>query len=489
MARLRTPVLERGPYRLLVIDDDLVDRKTVQRAALALGPNVVHQAANGREGVEIATREVLDVIFLDWTLGPETGADVARQLREAGVVTPIVLLTGTSDPKAVASAMQAGAVDYLPKADLDASLLDRTVRAALRLVEAKRVIDETRAANERHAQRLAALVEVSVRIFETADAESAVAAMALAAQRIFGGETSVEVDRGGVMQVARLGGAAGGEHVLRLDLPKSAAVRGFVETRRTSTFDESERLIGSQLVHISSIAIQKHLALAQAHARERERQEIVAVVSHDLRTPLQSFALGLDALRGQNEQLVSRLSRNVERMTRLINDLLEVARIQDAGLALRDEEHDPHRLLEDVAEQIAPLARTKGLTVSVAEPADLRVVVDGSRIAQALLNFASNAVRHTERGSISLAVARVDDALRFAVTDTGVGVPPEIQARLFDRLFQGPAGGANPGGLGLGLYIAHGIAQAHGGRVGVASELGRGSTFYLDVPLTRLTRG
>jgi signal transduction histidine kinase len=233
------------------------------------------------------------------------------------------------------------------------------------------------------------------------------------------------------------------------------------------------------------------------YAREREateiarravaaRDELLAVVSHDLRTPLQAVTMGANMLDEVATSAAMRrplavISAAVERMQHLIDELIDVARLEQHGLELRRERCSGGDLIESAASLFHARAAKAQIEVTCCADAPTSLVVDRERILQVLTNLVSNALRYTPSGGkIAMSVEAANEAVKFAVSDTGPGIPEDQVPHLFDRYWQG--GVKKRGSLGLGLYICKQIVDAHGGQLGVATELGRGSTFWFMLP-------
>jgi len=220
------------------------------------------------------------------------------------------------------------------------------------------------------------------------------------------------------------------------------------------------------------------------------RDDFLANVSHDLRSLLGGLSLSAQLLlekapTGAAGDLTRKCAgtsqRLVARMSRLVNDLLDVTSIEAGKVALLIEESDVADILRDTLEAFEPLATAKGVSLSV-EPAIPPCVVrlDSGRILEVLANLVSNALKFTSSGGrISIRVAREDNELRFAVHDTGVGIPEDALQGVFEKYKQVSK---DRRGLGLGLYISKGIVEAHGGRMWGESQLGTGSTFHFAIP-------
>ena len=235
----------------------------------------------------------------------------------------------------------------------------------------------------------------------------------------------------------------------------------------------------------------------QVRARERERDairlrdEFLSIASHELRTPLTPLRLQLQSTlkcldKGENgvAELRPRLElalRQTVRIGILVTDLLEVSRITSGRLTLQREEMDLADSVRDVAERHEPEARNAGTTVQLqAEHVTGRW--DRLRIEQVIANLLVNAIKYGGGLPVRLKVERADGAARLTVRDEGIGISTEDQERIFDR-FERAVSVRSYGGMGLGLYIAQQIVDAHGGRIQVQSTRGKGSTFTVDLPV------
>jgi signal transduction histidine kinase len=226
-------------------------------------------------------------------------------------------------------------------------------------------------------------------------------------------------------------------------------------------------------------------ARAAAERAVRVRDEVLGMVSHDLRSPLSAISMSANALlegSGDLPVLANAIVRSSDWALRIIRDLLDVTAIEAGRLAIHPEPMIVQAITEVICSMFASSATTAGVTL-VVEPVGttLWVEADVDRVVQAVGNLVGNAIKFTPRGGkVTLAVNRDGNSVRFRVEDTGVGIAPDNIPHLFDRFWQAHESGR--GGAGLGLVIAHGIAEGHGGRIEVESQPGRGSTFTIVLP-------
>jgi NtrC-family two-component system sensor histidine kinase KinB len=227
------------------------------------------------------------------------------------------------------------------------------------------------------------------------------------------------------------------------------------------------------------------------------KTNLVATVSHELKTPLTSLRLALHLLleetvgplEPKQVELLLDARDNAERLLRTIEHLLALARLEQGREELAIKPVSPGELLRTAADEAAPRAEARHLRLAVADAADLPpVAADPVRLGAALNNLVDNAISFTEPGGeVRLsASADGDGRVRLTVADTGVGIPREFLPHLFDKFFRVP-GVDRPGGTGLGLAIVREVVQAHGGEITVESEPGRGTTFHVTLPVWQPT--
>ncbi|HZQ70780.1 MAG TPA: ATP-binding protein [Terriglobales bacterium] len=232
--------------------------------------------------------------------------------------------------------------------------------------------------------------------------------------------------------------------------------------------------------------------LSERHAIRRMKDEFVSIVSHELRTPLTSIkgALGLLAggvtgvLPPKAGEMAKIAHSNAERLSRLVEDILDLQRIESGRITMNKRLCDVADLIKESAESVHLVADQECVTI-VSSPCQASINADRERMVQALVNLLGNAIKFSPRGGrIEFAAERTGGSVLFRVKDEGRGIPPEKLETIFERFVQVDASDAREkGGTGLGLAICRSIMEQHGGRVWAESEMGRGSTFYVQLPL------
>jgi signal transduction histidine kinase len=258
--------------------------------------------------------------------------------------------------------------------------------------------------------------------------------------------------------------------------------------RSVDRLHERERLARAE-------AESAHRQLAEQNEQLREadrlKDEFVALISHDLRTPLTSIMgyleLTLDGDLSQDQRgYLEIVDRNAGRLLRLVNDLLFVARLEAGQLDLHPSELDLVAIVRQSVSEAEPRAAAKGIALTCTAADVPAVQADKGRMFQLLDNLVSNAIKFTpEGGDVAVSLARVNGVVQLEVADTGIGIAENEQQQLFERFFRAStAAQRHIPGTGLGLYIARAIVEAHGGSISVDSVPGQGTSFRIDLPVT-----
>ena len=286
--------------------------------------------------------------------------------------------------------------------------------------------------------------------------------------------------------------------------PKSAIVvpliaRGKLLGAMAFISSDAGRLFGPDDLHLAeAIAMRAALSIDNARLYEAARQavsardEVLGVVAHDLRNPLNAIVLNSDMIKNQptdaggaTESAVA-IRHSAMRMNRLIEDLLDIARLDAGRLALDVARVSIRRILEDSVRSQQALAAERSIELRLEVPADIgEMWADRDRTVQVFENLVSNAIKFTQPGGrVTIAASSAEGEILFSVSDTGDGIDAEDLPHIFDRFWQAHKRERRRG-TGLGLAIVKGIVEAHAGRVWAISQPGRGSTFYFTIPKVR----
>jgi signal transduction histidine kinase len=265
------------------------------------------------------------------------------------------------------------------------------------------------------------------------------------------------------------------------------------ETRR---YNDDDLGFARNIARHAALAIQNSRLYASAgHAIQvrdeaiRARDEILRVVSHDLRNPVHNIQMTTKLLAAgtmsgeKHQQMVHIIQRAAERMNRLIEDLIAIARVREGQrIPLDLHPEDPREIVAEACEVFSVQARVKRITLRCDRGGDVpKVKVDRHRILQVISNLVDNAIKFTpEGGTITVSCEAWQDHVRFAVSDTGRGIEQENLSRIFDLFWQAKTTAHM--GAGLGLAIAKAIAEQHGGKIWAESRPGAGTTFFFTVP-------
>ncbi len=247
---------------------------------------------------------------------------------------------------------------------------------------------------------------------------------------------------------------------------------------------ERTRLITQEASARAETEALKHL--------DKLKSDFVNAVSHELRTPLtliKGYAEFLEdeiggPLTSQQGEFVAQIEASTLRLQRLVDDLLDFARMEAGTFALHCLDTDLVDKIQEILASMTPQAQAAQITLEASLPSEpLPVRMDPQRIDQVLTNLINNAIKFTpEGGRIVVRFSSQGDRIRCEVEDTGIGIAPEDVPKLFQRFGQLEAGTGKVGGTGLGLSISKAIVEAHGGTIGVTSEPGKGSVFWFTLP-------
>jgi len=264
-----------------------------------------------------------------------------------------------------------------------------------------------------------------------------------------------------------------------------------VSSREDRIYTSEDVKLAEELGRRAALAVENARLYDEAQLATKARDDMLAVVAHDLRNPLNTIYMSSQLLmeivskveHPTEHRQVAIVQRAADRMNRLIQDLLEVKRIESGNLALEKRSTDATSVVSEALEILRPIATASSLRLESEVSPDLPPIrVDPPRIQQVLSNLIGNAIKFTPAGGeIVLRATLGEREACFVVADNGPGIPPDALPHIFGRFWQGKS--TDRRGIGLGLAIAKGIVEAHGGRIWVESQVGAGSSFFFTVPL------
>jgi len=408
--------------RILVVDDSATQAERL-RLLLTREGYLVDKAATGRAGLHQATASTPDLIISDVTMPEMDGFEFCRLMKAAADTRsiPFILLTGRSTPADIITGLECGADNFIPKPYEDGYLLERIRRVFAEL-------------EHRRHNRLDMEVMLNVG----------------------GRRINVTADRQQIIELL------------------------------FSTFEQ----LSQQHDALAETNRELRLARAEAERANRAKSEFLSRVSHEIRTPLHAilgFAelLEMAELEAEDQKSVSMIQSAGQHLLDLINDLLDIGRIEEGELSLSPEPVSTEDILAETLELLRPLATDRRIVLANScQIGGLCVTADRQRLKQVLINLVSNAIKYNRPGGTVTVNCRLSapDRGRLEVTDTGPGIPPDHLSRLFspfERL--GVERVAAVEGTGLGLALSKRFVTAMGGAMGVHSEVGRGSTFWVEL--------
>jgi len=545
------PHLDVHSARILVVDDEPANVELLQYCLAEFGYSDVVACGSGSEALEVYAAHGGDLILLDLHMPGMDGFSVIERLRERvpdDQYLPILVLTADATVETRTRALSSGARDFLTK-PLEITEVRLRIRNLLEtrfLHEQQRV---ARAEAERAGRRALILAEASHVLASSFDYHTTLALLCRSIVPDLADFCTVDVleVQGSITRVGVAHADPSLEPVLREaslhaahfppDHPLLLALREGRETLAADVTREMMGLVGDeaqrslleqlaprsaifvpllasghvngalvlvnassgrrfgpadlelagQLARRAALTIENARLFMEAQEATHARDEMLAVVAHDLRNPLSTVSLGSEMLREQaatpsQAHVAEMVHRAADRMRRLIDDLLEVSRIEGGRLHLDVRAENLRPIILEAVAMLDPVAAAAGIRLQAdLPPQAIQSRIDGARILQVLSNLLGNAIKFTgPGGEVRVACRGGPDGVRVEVADTGQGIPPEQIPHIFSRYWQ--ASDSDTRGVGLGLSIVRGVVRGHGGEIWVESEVGRGSVFTFTLP-------
>jgi signal transduction histidine kinase len=391
--------------KVLVVDDDEVDRMAVRRALNKSSLSMeLAEAINYAEAIALLKNDPFDCVFLDYQLPDQDGLTLVRDARQLGLMVPLVVLTGQGDEQIAVELMKAGATDYLSKSRITPERLEQVLRNAIRVYRAEMKV-------------------------------------VIANQQL----------------------------------------------------RESNELLKRQNRELEQQRQQIQLQNLKLIEASQLKSQFLATMSHELRTPLNAI-IGFSqlllrrskgVLTASQTDMVERILNNGKHLLELLNDILDLSKIEAGRLELKPEAFNLAHIVNTTVEELRSLADEKHLSLQVKiDPSDVQVFTDPSRLRQVLVNLISNAIKFTETGEVWVTVSQLSsERIAIVVRDTGIGIAQDQLKQIFEpfRQLDQTTTRKHPG-TGLGLAITDSLVHMMQGEVSVESQVGVGSTFRVELP-------
>lgn len=497
--------------KVLLIEDNALDRMAFLRFMEGEKlPYDCSTAVSVAEAQRVLASETFDVIVCDYFLGDGTAIDILNSVKDI----PIVVVTGVGDEEVAISAWKAGAYDYITKSCSPSHLtaIPKTIENAIR----RHTLEDGLEAKRKTQEAIFDAVPVGMLLV---DGHATVRSANDAIRQIVGRDYPDIINRQ-LSDVLGCSEDSCSTAKCTCDRTRSACrLRDILERVLDSgqTIHEVEiqptlqrpgpeirpwlsvsarpvTIDGARHVVVAVVEITDRKAVEQKLKETMDlKSQFISTVSHELRTPLttikEGLGLVLDTVAGpinqEQRKYLDIAKRNVDRLSNLINDVLDFQRLDAGRTKPNIGSNDIHDLLAEVRESMSLYAEKSDVHLRFDRCESLpKVACDRAQMIQVFMNLIGNAIKFTPAGGrVSVDVWRQAEDVVVAVRDTGMGIPKEALARIFERFYQVNRPGAPGQGTGLGLSIVHKIVLMHGGRIEVESELGKGSTFTVFLPL------
>jgi two-component system phosphate regulon sensor histidine kinase PhoR len=469
--------------RVLVVDDDHALLEALPPTiSLRMADVEVETCDSGARAIELIDEIDYDAVVSDIKMPGMDGLALLGEVHRRRPRTPTLLITGHGDRELAVEALRGGAYDFIQK-PIDRDYFAISLARAIEMRRLDREAERQRQALERHARVLEHIgdgvflvagdgtIQLWNRAAEAITGLPADHAIGRPPEEIFGRWSELST----LIPVSREPGSAAAS-------PQTVPVEA----------DGHETWISASGVAFDDGIVYAFRSLTAERALDELRDDFVATVSHELRTPLAAIYGSAQTLRArrnelaaaEQEQLFDMIAAESERLARIVNEILLAGQLDSGRLTVDSRSVDPLEVAHAALERIG--AQARGVTATLVTPDSLPPVrADAGRLAQVLDNLLDNAVKYSgESAEIELQLETAAQHVRFSVCDRGAGIPNDELRRIFTKFYRvDPQQTGGVSGTGLGLYICRELVHRMGGRIGVSSRLGRGSTFTLDLPV------
>jgi PAS domain S-box-containing protein len=503
--------------KLFLVDDDEFDAMAFDRALKKSGINYSLRHCNqATKALEIIQEDEFDLVFLDYQMPGTDGLALLKKFKGLGVVSPIAILTSQGDEKIAVEMMKAGAFDYFPKNELTSESLSKIIRAGLRLREAELKKQQAERALIENNAKLNAILESTKAMVFSVDRNLKFTALNSVfretTNEVLGKTPEIgasfietfEEHETSHMLIASLKKSLNGEHVsVTEEFGKPDGVRNFYDFMFNPIVD-LDGIVSGAVVYGKDITERKKVeweileSKIEAERTAKAKSEFLSNMSHEIRTPMNAI-IGLSELllkENLNEKQLENLKSikySADNLLVIINDILDFSKIESGKIDFEQINFDLYSKIHEIRKTFMFKAEEKGigLKVNIDERVPQFLSGDPFRLNQILLNLLSNAIKFTKEGHVGLNIQLIKEnkasvSIEFSVSDTGIGIPKDKLAHVFESYTQAYTDITRRfGGTGLGLAITKQLVEMQGGVISLSSEVGKGTTFSIVMEIKK----